>query len=209
LRYADGTWRYNELSHQAIVDDDTGGLFHESILELRDVHDRQVQADELRRDVDHDPLTGALNRAGLARRLERLAHDGRSIVTVFCDLDGFKDWNDTFGHDAGDQVLRAVATALRHAVRPDDLVARVGGDEFVVVMVEPTSADRSGLEGRLEIAVGSLLAREGVASVSISVGVSRQGPASEAAAQRREADIAMYRRKHADGGASDRQATPS
>ncbi len=209
LRYADGTWRYHELSHQAIADEGTGGSFHETILELRDVHDRQLQADELRRDVDHDALTGALNRAGLARRMEHLVAEGRCIVTVFCDLDGFKEWNDTFGHDVGDQVLRAVAGALRDAVRPADLVARVGGDEFVVVMVEPTTADRSGLEGRLEIAVGARMAREGVASVSISVGVSSPGPASEAAAQRREADLAMYQRKHENGGLPGRQGTPS
>jgi len=79
-----------------------------------------------------DPLTGALNRLGLAQavELEGLAHQD----AVFClDLDGFKQVNDTFGHEAGDILLKLVTARLRHAMRGEDVLARLGGDEFVIL----------------------------------------------------------------------------
>ncbi len=87
--------------------------------------------------AQHDPLTGAANRAALFEQLTwALARHKRhqsGIAVLYVDLDGFKALNDTHGHHAGDQVLIATARALRHALRPEDLVARVGGDEFVAL----------------------------------------------------------------------------
>jgi diguanylate cyclase (GGDEF)-like protein/PAS domain S-box-containing protein len=96
-------------------------------------HDRM--AHELRQAAERDALTGVHNRRALASRFR---DDCLSPVTVaYLDLDGFKDVNDRFGHAAGDAVLVAIAGRLRAAVRLDDVVARVGGDEFVVVLGAP------------------------------------------------------------------------
>jgi diguanylate cyclase (GGDEF)-like protein/PAS domain S-box-containing protein len=88
----------------------------------------------------HDALTGLLNRAGLRDLI-----DGGSelpvIGALYLDLDGFKEVNDRYGHHAGDELLAVVATRIRHAVRTDDVVSRIGGDEFVVLL-------RSSREGR-------------------------------------------------------------
>jgi diguanylate cyclase (GGDEF)-like protein len=83
--------------------------------------------------ADHDDLTGLLNRRGLEARFEKLNTTDSTVL--FVDLDGFKTINDRGGHAAGDDALKIVSRILRHAVRPDDVVARVGGDEFIVMLV--------------------------------------------------------------------------
>jgi diguanylate cyclase (GGDEF)-like protein len=108
----------------------------------REASDTALVAQERRRYAEllhaatHDPLTGLLDRSGLAERLRD--SDLRSTTTgtgvLYLDLDGFKEVNDTRGHAAGDELLRAVAHRLRAACRDGDDVARVGGDEFVVVL---------------------------------------------------------------------------
>jgi diguanylate cyclase (GGDEF)-like protein/PAS domain S-box-containing protein len=96
----------------------------------------------------HDPLTSLPNRNGLRQRfdemIEQVAQRGRTATLFFLDLDGFKNINDQHGHDAGDRVLKQLATRLTGALRDDDLVARYGGDEFVV-LVNLRSAEDSGL----------------------------------------------------------------
>ncbi len=100
--------------------------------------DRQRLLEEARYDALHDSLTGLPNRVLLADRLEAaldaVARDGGQVGLLFCDVNGFKDINDTLGHDAGDQVLRQVAARLTEAVRGVDTVARYSGDEFVVLV---------------------------------------------------------------------------
>lgn len=101
-------------------------------------------AQQLRRQVSHDPLTGILNRRGLEDAAERAIANAqrhkRSLSIVVCDLDGFKALNDTHGHIAGDNALRAFAQLLTAAVRRGDVVGRMGGDEFGVLLVD-TMAD--------------------------------------------------------------------
>jgi len=89
-------------------------------------------------EADHDGLTGLLNRRGLDVRFAEISDVASTML--FVDLDGFKAVNDRGGHAAGDDALKIVARILRHAVRPADLVARVGGDEFVVVLVDVRAA---------------------------------------------------------------------
>ncbi|MGJ4891160.1 diguanylate cyclase domain-containing protein [Bradyrhizobium sp. HKCCYLRH3099] len=88
-----------------------------------------------------DPLTGLNNRAGLIdalqRRLASKHHDGPGFAVLYLDLDGFKPVNDTFGHAAGDELLMIVGRTLREIVAPSDVIARIGGDEFVVLSTDP------------------------------------------------------------------------
>jgi diguanylate cyclase (GGDEF)-like protein/PAS domain S-box-containing protein len=106
----------------------------------------------------HDSLTGLANRAKLLDRLRlaqaRALRAGSRVGLLFCDLDGFKSVNDTYGHGAGDDVLRAVAERLTSVVRPSDTVARLGGDEFVV-LIDPAPEEDTldHLARRLEEAV--------------------------------------------------------
>jgi diguanylate cyclase (GGDEF)-like protein len=83
-----------------------------------------------------DPLTGLMNRRSLEEKVRALSEDGHTYVAAYGDLDHFKQLNDVYGHDAGDQALRLFARVLRDTVRPDDLTARYGGEEFVVVLPE-------------------------------------------------------------------------
>jgi diguanylate cyclase (GGDEF)-like protein len=149
----------------------------------------------LRREAVTDPLTGVGNRSALRRRLDAATGDP---TVAFVDLDDFKAVNDTYGHDAGDTVLREVALRLASAVREDDLVVRLGGDEFAVVLAEGTPADAvDGLVGRLLAAVEvPVLLAGGTAPVRASVGVAT-GPPGEVV---RRADDALYVAKRAKQG---------
>lgn len=157
----------------------------------------------------HDPLTRLPNRALLLDRLqaarERAHRDGTSMAVLYCDLDGFKEVNDRFGHEAGDRVLVATAQRMSRAVRAVDTVARIGGDEFIAVCGGLAAA---GEARRIAASIREAVARPvdvgaGAVDVSISIGVVVVGPdeaaRSSPAALLRRADTAMYCAK-ADGG---------
>jgi diguanylate cyclase (GGDEF)-like protein len=120
-----------------------------------------------------DPLTGAVNRRGLAERIDyevaRHARQRHRFAVVMIDLDGFKLVNDRFGHPAGDELLRDVAASLREAVRDQDTVARLGGDEFCVLAPETDRAGGDHLADRVRAAVRRVTT--GLDSLSASVGV--------------------------------------
>ncbi|WP_306030202.1 EAL domain-containing protein [Stappia sp. MMSF_3263] len=117
-------------------------VWHSVIL---DVTDQRLKDEEIRRLAERDELTGLANRALLRRRLDdalrQRLEDGRSGALILLDLDHFKDINDTLGHDAGDRFLRATAARLGECVSPSDIVARIGGDEFVVVLGQADDED--------------------------------------------------------------------
>jgi len=149
-----------------------------------------------------DALTGLPNRryfdefcALLARR--RRAEDGVGVLMV--DIDKFKNLNDRFGHQVGDEVLRAVAGAIVGAVREDDVPARYGGEEFAVLLRNPTRSVAVEVGERVREAVGALdLGRWGVGSVSVSVGAAVALDAgAEIDAVIRQADAALYDAKRA------------
>src|SRR3954452_2495761 len=120
-----------------------------------------------------DPLTGLANRRALGERIRyevaRHARQEHSFAVLALDLDGFKPVNDRFGHDAGDALLRDVADALRSAVRDQDTVARVGGDESCVLARETGRAGSSQLAARISDALAKVTT--GVSGLSASIGV--------------------------------------
>jgi diguanylate cyclase (GGDEF)-like protein/PAS domain S-box-containing protein len=148
----------------------------------------------------HDPLTGLANRVLCRDRLEqalaRARRGGGAAGVVFLDLDNFKDVNDEHGHARGDTLLTALAERLRRAVRPADTVARMGGDEFVVVCEEVDEPAARRLAGRLAAAVR---AHDLTASIGIAFGNGDTTPDALLEA----ADAAAYRAKTAGGDRVD------
>jgi diguanylate cyclase (GGDEF)-like protein/PAS domain S-box-containing protein len=108
------------------------------VLSFTDITDRKLAAELLTQHKNFDALTGLPNRALFQRRIEEevsgAAHDGRGLAVMVMDLDGFKVVNDTLGHGAGDQLLHVVAQRLCRCVRGEDAVARIGGDEFGIIL---------------------------------------------------------------------------
>jgi diguanylate cyclase (GGDEF)-like protein len=122
-------------------------------------------------------------------------------AVVFCDLDGFKAVNDTYGHDTGDALLVVVAERLRACVRPDDVVSRLGGDEFTVLLTEPTRTPEAvAVARRIEAALAEPMSLPGarLPGIGVSCGVAMIGAAGERSLH--AADLAMYRAKHSGSG---------
>jgi diguanylate cyclase (GGDEF)-like protein/PAS domain S-box-containing protein len=169
---------------------------------------RRVEAETRLREhlshlADHDPLTGLLNRRGFARALDvQLAHArryGTGGAVLVLDLDGFKEVNDTFGHETGDGLLVEVADLLRSGTRTSDVVARLGGDEFAVLLPTGDAEAARGAAAAIEALLdgrGPVDGSDGL-RVSASVGAATIAPEDQAAGLLARADRAMYRAKAA------------
>jgi two-component system cell cycle response regulator len=151
-----------------------------------------------------DPLTGLNNRryfeTHLSALVEQAANRARPLSLMVLDIDHFKSVNDTFGHDAGDQVLKGFAGRVRKVVRGADLLCRLGGEEFVVVMPDTPLEVAHRIAERVRrtveqdvFAVGS----EGrVIPVTVSIGLAERGHDAWPEGLLRKADMALYRSKH-------------
>jgi diguanylate cyclase (GGDEF)-like protein len=150
----------------------------------------------------HDMLTGLQNRSGLAEALDgRLARTARGtgrLALIYLDLDGFKAVNDTFGHMAGDRLLQLVADRLRTIIRTGDLVARIGGDEFIILTEQTGEAQLLGFGERLirELSVPYALDNKHQVSVGASVGIALAPEhGRDMTSLLTVADVALYRAK--------------
>ncbi|APX94248.1 sensor domain-containing diguanylate cyclase [Halomonas sp. 1513] len=171
------------------------------------VHDitERLQLDALRDlEARQDVLTGLPNRRALDERLPeamaRVVRSGKPLALLFMDLDGFKAVNDEHGHDAGDALLREIARRLRHAVRRTDHVARLAGDEFVVLLEGIGAGDALAFAEKLVARVTApVRLGDAQAKVSTSIGVALFGPGDVGTAAQllKRADVAMYAAKRA------------
>jgi diguanylate cyclase (GGDEF)-like protein/PAS domain S-box-containing protein len=140
-RHANGEWRWLSRRITPFTRDENG-VATQVVGVMRDITDTVLAEERLQHTATHDGLTGLPNRTLLMRRLQdaldRSAVTGGEVTVLFCDLDGFKLINDTAGHAAGDAVLRVTGRRMAAILREGDTVARVGGDEFVVVLAPRT-----------------------------------------------------------------------
>lgn len=159
-----------------------------------------AEAASMREMAYTDPLTGAANRRRLEDELAyqaRVVGSGLDVALVYLDLDRFKAVNDVHGHTVGDRVLVAVGRALEEHVRSGDLVARLGGEEFLVVAPGMTLDDARTLAERLRSAVPGAVRAEAPVDVTASLGVTALRPAEDPAAAIGRVDALMYRAKRA------------
>jgi diguanylate cyclase (GGDEF)-like protein/PAS domain S-box-containing protein len=197
-RHADGSVRWLETVFNNLLEDpQVNGI----VLNSRDITERQKLSEGLRKRAFHDPLTGLANRARFEERLEQVSGDGDTAV-LFIDLDNFKTVNDSLGHPAGDQFLSEVARRLTSCVRMGDLVARMGGDEFAVLIAGVDAQIRAPrIAERIlrELAAPIELHRRAI-TPSASIGIACGDSDQTAQEMLRDADLALYEAKRSGKG---------
>ena len=196
----DHTQRWFDLRAGPLAD--KGRIFG-LVVVSRDITGQKEMELELLRRARHDPLTGALNRLHFGQQGQSELHRGqryqRPLSVLMLDLDHFKEVNDTYGHQAGDRVLQALVRACRSQLRAVDLLGRLGGEEFGVVLPETDLATALGVAQRLRRAVAELVVpcELGPVTCTVSIGAAQADP-QESAFPRlvARADRALYRAKH-------------
>jgi diguanylate cyclase (GGDEF)-like protein/PAS domain S-box-containing protein len=193
---ADGGVIWTHLT-VSLVRDEAGAPAYQVAM-LEDITERHRLQSELEHLAYHDPLTGLPNRALLSKRLAEIFSRPRTnhrIGLCFMDLDGFKAVNDSQGHDVGDQLLRAVATLLDRCCGPGQLVARMGGDEFVILIDSTTTLSQVVTLAEKILAAVALPVRLGghELTVTASIGIVEQPVAATTPADLMSAaDITLY-----------------
>jgi diguanylate cyclase (GGDEF)-like protein/PAS domain S-box-containing protein len=196
LLHRDGMWLHTDvLSSGTLHDPVMGGI----VLTMRNVTENRAVERRLRHEALHDPLTDLPNRTLLRERIENAmaaAHLERyPLAVLFVDLDDFKTVNDTFGHQAGDELLIAVSKRLRDCLRPNDTAARLGGDEFALLLSRLREPDDAEIVARrivLALQRPFRIAGQEL-SVHASLGIAESVDGSETADELlANADSAMY-----------------
>ncbi len=194
---ADGLWI--KLTGATIRDD--YGRPQQLLLQLLDVTARKQYEDQLRIYAERDALTGLLNRRRFDEELQRVAAEsgryGTHATLLVCDLDNIKLINDTLGHGAGDELIKAVARVLGERVRKSDVLARMGGDEFAVLLTHAGVEQARVVAESLRAAVLELDLLTGGQRVrtTISIGLAPLGDGLSAEEALIAADVAMYEAK--------------
>ena len=195
-RHRGGYWVNVESVASNLLDDEN---WHGLVLNTRNITERKALAEQLRHQALHDPLTNLPNRALFTDRVEQALEHARRrsdhVAILFLDLDNFKATNDTLGHAAGDQMLRAVAERLQAAVRPSDTAARLGGDEFAVLLEDIAHAREAirTAERIMKVLDEPVAVHDKHLPVQASIGIAVSAPGEQHADELlRNADLAMY-----------------
>jgi diguanylate cyclase (GGDEF)-like protein/PAS domain S-box-containing protein len=204
VRGRDGGYRWFEATITNLFDDPAvAGL----VITAHDITAQKAVEDRLAHEATHDPLTRLPNRVivddRLGHALDRGRRDGSRAAAIFLDIDEFKSVNDTWGHAAGDELLRQVAQRVQRAARAADTVGRYGGDEFVVICEDlPSAADALVVAERIRAEVAQPAAVDGEEiRVGTSIGVALSaGPEEASGTLLGRADAAMYEAKASGRG---------
>ncbi|HXW47296.1 MAG TPA: EAL domain-containing protein [Streptosporangiaceae bacterium] len=185
----------------------TAGKPSGAVIAFRDISERKAFEDELQHHACYDSLTGLANRRLLVERLDqalrRSVLDRKTHGLIFVDVDRFKSINDSLGHVTGDDFLMAISGRMKSVVRGHDLVARFGGDEFVVLLEDVAGVDEAVVAARrICTAVAQpMILPDGYEMVAtVSVGIALTEPGKTADDVLRDADVAMYDAKARGGG---------
>lgn len=196
-----GSIRWVEFATRVLFD--SQGQLQGFLGTFADITDRLIYQEKLRLVAEYDYLTGLANRNLFQDRLQQALYsfqrDKRSVYVMFLDLDGFKDVNDTFGHEIGDKMLKEVSNRLLGVLRRDDTVARFGGDEFVVLLGKLANPDNVALVAdKIIQAVSKPYRLDGQdAYVTVSIGIAKSGPDSHTIdGMLKQADDALYLAKN-------------
>jgi diguanylate cyclase (GGDEF)-like protein/PAS domain S-box-containing protein len=199
LRHADGRWLDFEcVVRNLIQDKNIGGIVYNA----RDVTERKHAQEELLFNATHDALTGLPNRVLFLGRLQSVVdrikrHPHQAAAVLFVDIDDFKVVNDCYGHVTGDVLIKEVSNRLRACMRSDGTIARMGGDEFTVLVEDVTDpSDAIRVAQRIQSSFTRPFLLEGLEVFkTTSIGIALTSPEISAEAVLQNADIAMYRAK--------------
>lgn len=211
MRRRDGSEWWATVERSALTERPTDLA---SLVLVTDVSELRARIEVLSQQAQVDPLTGILNRrafeAALEREVSRAARSGAPAAVVWVDLDGFKEVNDRYGHESGDEVLRRTASRLESVVRSNDVAGRLGGDEFGLVVGIADAKALDVLLERLAVALREPVSVGGIEmAVAGSIGVALYpDDATDTAALLQACDAAMYQAK-AEGGDRVRYFRPA
>ena len=202
-KYRDATGRLCLLGMCVDVTETTKAKAEQAAKKVREEEERAKQAleafykkdlERLSYQASHDELTGLYNRFGYDFIISEMELSSTYLLMV--DVDDFKTINDNYGHDVGDKVLIKIANTLRTNFRSDDCICRIGGDEFVVIMVQANTGLRALVKSKIE-KINQKLAdsSDGLPPISISVGITFGSEANDAIELLKLADFAMYELK--------------
>ena len=202
VRHKDGGWHWHtsSLSLMWDLDSATGSLIGID----RDINDRKLLEEELRLQATTDGLTGIFNRRHFLMRaeeeLQRMRRYGGSCALLMVDIDHFKEVNDNFGHDSGDVVLKLVANLCREAMRATDILGRVGGEEFAILLLEASVQEAVLVANRLRQSIQDTVFRtdnQHLIRLQASIGLAEHFTTIESLNELMvRADKALYRAKN-------------
>jgi len=200
INHAGGTPLIIELNGRVAYD--IHGDFKQTHCVLQNITERMAMENELRRLATSDPLTGLANRRAFFteadRALLQCVRYSHPYTAMMLDIDHFKSINDTFGHDVGDQVLKLVSNEMKQQIRSVDMLGRLGGEEFAIVLPETDLATAVVVAERIRVAIEafSLEVEQGRVSFTISIGITNLSDATQTnEALIKKADELLYQAK--------------